>query len=262
MKRLLFIPVLLVTLTLTACTKTVVCPCPLTSDQVIPCSDGSEATLWNGTDFSPCECMDAQHYQSNELPDLDCLPQGDVITAIDITPDGVTVTPDGRLDFRLPTGHGYVDGYKLGVWQHTTGTCHPDTNQTNWIVEPGDATVIIGPPDIARGDVVRHTSIFALIEMTAEVNLLGILVEPFTLENGDIVAAIEIQVSTSHRELAGQVVRVRLVGVEGDLAQIMDTLAKIPVGARLALELGQNNQVSIWWEGLIVQFYAQEIAFE
>jgi hypothetical protein len=209
--------------------------------------------------------MDAEYYQTEELPDLACLPaDANVITAIDITPDGVDISVhDGRLDFRLPGGHGYSDGHQLTVWQHNaTETCDPPANQTNWTAEPGTASVILGPPDIARTDQLRHTSIFALIEMRGEINMLGVLVEPFAQENGDIVASIEVLVSSTNPELQGTVVKVRLAGIEGDPARFVEILAKIPVGSVLALQLDADNLLSIWWEDLIVQFYIQEFVFE
>jgi hypothetical protein len=241
------------------------CPCPLTSDQVITCSDDSVVTFWNGTDFIPCECMSAEYYPPGEEPDQICLPdEANVITAIDITPDNVDIdVHDGRLDFRLPGNHGYLGGHQLTVWQHdATETCDPAADLTNWSPEPGTASVIIGPPDIARTDHLRHTSIFALIEMRGEISMLGVLVEPFAQENGDIVTSIEVLVSSTNPELQGTVVKVRLVGIEGDPARLIDILDKIPVGSVLALQLDADNLLSIWWEDSIVQFYIQELVFE
>jgi len=260
---LLVLLVVVLALLSPTCGTSTPCVCPLTSNKVITCSDSSVVTLWNGTNLTPCQCMDAQYYKSSDLPDPGCLPGGaNVITAIDITPNGVTFSIDGRLDFRLPAGHGYAAGHLLTIWQHTTGICNPGNNQTNWSAEPGTASVIIGPPDIARGEHLRHTSIFALVEMRGRVSMLGTLVEPFTRDNGDIVATVEVLVSSTQPELQGALVKVRLAGIEGDPAQFMDILSKIPVGSMLALQLDDGNLLSIWWKDLIVRFYIKEILFQ
>jgi hypothetical protein len=230
------------------------CTCPLTSDRIMNCSDGSQAILYTGTDILPtCHCMSAAWIGDN-LPDPGCLPVGDVITAIDITPDGAEFTLDGLLHFKLPAGHGYAINDTLTVWQHTAGTCGGSSSP--WIEEPGHATVVAG--DFADGPL-RHTTVFALVDMGGRIGTLGRLVTPFEQQNGDIVFDVEVLVSSTQRELEGQVLTIVIAGIEGEPEQLMVSLSKIPVGSVFAFQWDDNSDFTVWWQGMLIRFYAQDV---
>ncbi len=230
--------------------------CPPASDRVMNCDDGSQATVYAGTNIAPCNCMAAAYVAPQELPDPTCLPaDSDVITAIDITPDGASFTPDGLLHFKLPAGHGYALNETLTIWQHTSGTC--GGGSSNWIPEPGHATVIAG--GFADGPM-RHTSIFALVDMGGQISMFGTLAGPFTQQNGDIVFDIDVIVSSTHRQLEGQVVGIVVAGIEGDPARFMDILGKIPVGSAFAFQWDNGGVFTVWWEDVIVRFPAKDVS--
>lgn len=230
------------------------CTCPLTSTELLSCSDGSEVTLNAGTDISPCNCMSATWIAPGELPDQACLPAGNVITAIDVTPNGVQFSPDGLLHYALPNPALYAVGTWLTIWQHTSGTC--GGGSSNWIPEPSHATVVAG--GFADGPL-RHTSIFALVDMSGRIGTLGRLVTPFTQQDGDIVFDVEVLVFSTRPDLEGTVLTIVVAGIEGDPAGFLAGLAKIPVGAEFAFQFDDESFFTVWWEDSIIQFYAQDV---
>ena len=231
------------------------CDCPVQQTQVLDCSDGSQVVIQSGTNIEPCGCMEAQYISRNDLPDQACMPTVNVITAIDVRPDGVEFTPDAELHFKLPASHPYWAGYKLKIWQHTSGTCNLSTKQTNWIAEPGNA-VVNSTKDFADGPM-RHTTIFALVEMVSEFNVYAVLATSFEANNDGISFGIEILDSFSNPDYETAEFTVVVTGLESeDPYQLADELNQsIPVGSPITLQF-DSNQFTIWSGPFLREFYA------
>lgn len=231
------------------------CLCPLDDDLVMNCGDGSQVTLYAGTDIDPCNCMSAASV--SDLPDPECLPHdGNVIAAISITPDGAQFSPDGLLHFALPDPALYEVGTWLYIWEHTSGTCDPDSNLNNWVAQPNHAVVIAG--GFADGPI-RHTSIYALVDMQGQVGSTGKLITPFTQQDGEILFDVEVLASSTHRDLQGKVITVMVNGIEGDPTGFVATLNKMPVDSVFAFQWDKSNLFTVWWEDIIVHFYVKDV---
>lgn len=231
------------------------CQCPISETQVIDCSDGSQVIINSGTNITPCNCMQADYIPPNDLPDQNCMPKGNVITAIDVWPDGVQFTPEAKLHFKLPASHPYKAGYKLTIWQHTSGTCDKSAGQTNWKAEPGTAKVD-SAEDFADGPM-RHTTIFALVEMVSQFNAYAQLATPFEGFDNGISFGVQINDSFSNPEMEAAEFTIVITGLEvEDPNQLVDELNNsIPIGSPIAVQF-DSNLFTIWSDSYIREFYA------
>lgn len=89
-------------------------------------------------------------------------PEDNVITAVEITPNGMMFDPGAQLSFLLPDDHGFDAGDELNVLQYDSGT-------RVW-QDAGEATVDQNR-EFANGHI-THTSVFAL---TVELDVAGSL---------------------------------------------------------------------------------------
>ena len=231
------------------------CTCPLPSDRIMTCDDDSQAILYNGNDITPCGCMSAAWVEN---PPVDEYLDGssDVITAINLTPDGANFDRDGLLHFALPDPDNYDEGDRLTIWKYRAGTCDPERNLSSWVAQPDHATVIDGG---FADRPIRHPSIYALVDMRGQVSALGRLVTPFTQQNGHIVFEVDVAVSSTHREAEGKALHIVVPDIKGDPDVFMAALSKIPVASVFAFRFDKNNQFTVWWDGLIVHFHSEDI---
>jgi hypothetical protein len=254
------------------------CTCPLSTDDVLSCSDGSEVTLYKGTNITPtCACMDADWVPLSSLPDQACLPcspemamagqclfaDAESITAIDVTPDGKTLTPSAQLSFQLPTVP-WTGSSTLYIFQHDPGaTCNPPA-QTSWHSVTTQVAQVTSGLDRAVGKF-NHTCIFLLVDLRGDFNVMGELTRPVELEPADtLLVSLDVIGSSTHPELEGQSATFGLYGVryrDGSDALLSLMQDYFPPGTMLLIHHETNGNTVIWSDRQVVQFDCEGVGW-
>jgi hypothetical protein len=256
--------------------------CPPKSDQVISTSDGSQVTIYSGTTISPCNCMSASYVPLASLPDQLCLPcnpdqakaskclykNATAITAIDVAPDAVTLTPAALLHFKLPTVP-WPGAMTLYIFQHDPAAACPNAWHP---VSTGPATVQ-GTLDFANGKL-NHTCIFVLVDLQGDFNAMGTLVEPPQFQDmettnisgvlGNVLLTLDVVGSSTNPDLEGKRVTFVLVGVQADYSreQMLSLLVDLfPPGTMLLLHHEPDGNMVIWSDRQVVQFSCERVAW-
>jgi len=259
------------------------CNCPSTSNQVISTSDGSQVTIYSGTNINPCNCMSASYVPVGSLPDAGCLPpcspeqakagkcyytKATAITAIDVAPDGVTFAPAALLQYKLPKVP-WPGAKTLYIFQHDPTTTCPNA----WrVVSTGPATVQ-STLDFANGKF-DHTCVFVLVDLQGDFNAMGTLLEPPRFQDlettdvsgvlGNLLLTLDVVGSSTNPDLEGQTVTFVLLGVQADYSreQLLSLLADpFPPGTMLLLHHEPDGNMVISSNVQVVQFACERVAW-